>query len=183
MQIYIRLVFNLLIPLILLFTVLSIGYFTFDYNFSKAFQLGILSGVLIGVSMSLPLALIRLISNVIRTPKTYEDEEVIVPLETLVITKENNLPEEIKCMLLMDRELAFDVTLNTLKNNSTCTLVKSDPKKGTMRIQTTEGIIEISITSLTRHTSRIILQAIDNVTHVKHLISKVKEKEHAFLQY
>ena len=83
----------------------------------------------------------------------------------------------------MDKELTFDVILNALKNENECTLTQSDPKKGTMTIQTKKGIIQTTITSLTQHTSQIILQTVDNAKQVKNLISHIKEKEHSFLQY
>ena len=83
----------------------------------------------------------------------------------------------------MDKELTFDVIVSALKNEKECTLSKSDPKKGTMTIQTKDGIIHTTITSLTQHTSQIILQTVDNSKQIKNLISHLKEKEHSFLQY
>ena len=67
MRTYIRLFINLLFPLTLLFTAASFGYFTLDYSLSRAFNLGILSGVLMGISVSLIMALLLLIFR--RIPK------------------------------------------------------------------------------------------------------------------
>ncbi len=192
MQTYIRLFLNLLLPLTLLFTVASVGYFTFDYSFSKAFKLGILSGVFIGIGMSLIMALALLILRKVQKNENIESpahvETEAAPIDKVDKTKknpkqENPFSEEIKCMLLMDRELTFDVIRNALKNENGCTLSQSDPKKGTMTIQTKKGIIQTTITSLTQHTSQVILQTVDNGKQIRNIISHIKEKEHSFLEY
>ncbi len=198
MRTYIRLFINLLLPLTLLFTAASVGYFTFDYSLSKAFNLGILSGVVIGISISLVMAFLLLMFRKIpKREKVQKEEKIDAPIHVETeaapirkVTKakrhpkqENSLSKEIKCMLLMDKELTFDVILNALKNQKECTLSKSDPKKGTMTIQTKDGIIQTTITALTQHTSQIILQTEDNAKQIKNLISQLKEKEHSFLQY
>ena len=195
MRTYIRLFINLLFPLTLLFTAVSVGYFTFEYSLSRAFNLGILSGVLIGIAISLIMAFLLLVFRKTPTHEKVQKTEapVHVETETAPIHKvskanrnpkqENNFSKEIKCMLLMDRELTFDVIVSALKNQKECSLSQSDPKKGTMTIQTKEGIIQTTITSLTQHTSQVVLQTVDNAKQIKNLISHIKEKEHSFLQY
>jgi len=198
MRTYIRLFINLLLPLTLLFTAVSIGYFTFEYSLSKAFNLGILSGVIIGIGISLIMAFLLLVFRKIPTHEkvqNIEKAETADPVETEAVSnhkvakakknpkQENSLSKEIKCMLLMDKELTFDVIVSALKNQKECTLSQSDPKKGTMTIQTKNGIIQTTITSLTQHTSQILLQTVDNAKQIKDLISHLKEKEHSFLQY
>ncbi len=195
MRTYIRLFINLLFPLTLLFTAASVGYFTFDYSLSRAFNLGILSGVIIGIGISLIMAFLLLVFRKIPTHEKVQKTEAPVPIVTettpnhkVFETREspkqgNSFSKEIKCMLLMDKELTFDVIVNALKNQKECTLSQSDPKKGTMTIQTKDGIIQTTITSLTQHTSQIILQTVDNAKQIKSLISQLKEKEHSFLQY
>lgn len=204
MRTYIRLFINLLLPLTLLFTVASVGYFTFEYSFSKAFKLGILSGVVIGISISLIMAFLLLMfrkmpksAKVQKSVEVQKEEKTEAPVhvETKAIPihkvdktkrnskQENGFSKEIKCMLLMDKELTFDVIVNAFNNENGCTLSKSDPQKGTMTIQTKNGIIQTTVTSLTQHTSQIILQTVDNTKQIKNLISHIKEKEHSFLQY
>lgn len=188
MRTYIRLFINLLLPLTLLFTAVSIGYFTFEYSLSKAVNLGILSGVIIGIGISLIMAFLLLVFRKIPTHEKVQNAEAPVHVETETApnhkvseTKKNpkqgnSLSKEIKCMLLMDKELTFDVIVSALKNQKECTLSQSDPKKGTMSIQTKNGIIQTTITSLTQHTSQIILQTVDNTKQIKDLISHLKEK-------
>lgn len=187
MHTYVRLFFNLLLPLTLLFTAASIGYFTLDYSFSKAFQLGILFGVFIGIGISLVMAFVLLMLRKVQKNEKIQTTET-VPKHQIAQPKskpkqENSFSKEIKCMLLMDKELTFDVLVNALKNEGGYTLSKSDPQKGIMTIQTKEGIIQTTITSLTQHTSQIILLTQNNTKQVKNIISHIKEKEHSFLQY
>jgi len=194
MHAYIRLFFTLFLPLSLLFTVASIGYFTFNYDFSKAIQLGVLAGVLIGLAVSFVLAfvllILRKVQKVESTQSDHHTETQTAPIQEVAKEHKNSknnqakgVSKEVKCMLLMDRELTFEVLLNTLKDQDMCTVSASDPKKGTLTIQTKEGMIQTTITSLTKHTSQIILLTQNNAKHVKTLISLIKEKEHAFLQY
>ena len=190
MQIYIRLFLNLLMPLTVLISVISIGYFTFDYSFSKAMKLGILSGVLLGIGISLVMAFLLLILRKVQREEhseiAYIEEEVTVATANKTQTNakvQTDLSKELKCMLLMDRELTFNVILNALKKNKDFVLSFSDPKKGTLHIETKEGMIQTSITSLTKHTSQIILHAQNNVKPIRNLISQLKEKETSFLQY
>ncbi|RLA70400.1 MAG: hypothetical protein DRG09_03360 [Epsilonproteobacteria bacterium] len=204
MHTYIRIFLNLLLPLTLLFTAISVGYFTLDYSFYKAFNLSILSGVLAGVSISSIMAFVLLMlrklpkrEKVQKTEKTEKTEKTKTPapIETEAapipkVAKIKRTPrkgkpftKEIKCMLLMDKELTFDVILNALKKENGCSLSKGDPKKGTMTIQTKEDNIHATITSLTQHTSQIILLTGYNAKYIKRLISLIKEKEHSFLQY
>ena len=190
MRTYIHLFMNLLLPLSLLFVVASIGYFTFSYDFSKAIKLGILSGVLVGISVSFVMAFVLLILSKVQkkgnTRSPLQEETIAVQEVTTEHRKpkqKTRVAKEIKCMLLMDRELTFDVILHAFKKEEDCTLSASDPQKGTMTIQTKEGIIQTTITSLTQHTSQIILLTQSNAAQVKKLIANLKEKEQAFLQY
>lgn len=200
MRTYIRLFMTLLLPLSILFTVASMIYFTFNYDFSKAIKLGVLSGVLIAISTSLVIALMLLLLRKMQSNESVQDNEpmksadhseaVPIPIHKVVQdhkqTREKptrGVSNEIKCMLLMDRELTFEVILSAIKKENDCALSASDPKKGTMTIQTQEGIIQTTITSLTQHTSQIILLTQNNARQVKKLISHIKEKELSFLQY
>lgn len=189
MHTYIRLFFNLLVPLSLLFVVASIGYFTFNYDFSKAIKLGVLSGVLIGIAVSFVMAFALL---KLRKVEKVENSELDDNNKIEEVSKGHSQPQdkqskdiskEIKCMLLMESALAFEVLLNTLENQKICTVSDSDPQKGTLTIETNEGIVQTTITPLTEHTSQLIFLTQNNAKYIKQLISVIKEKERSFLQY
>lgn len=194
MRIFIHLFLNLLIPLSILFIIASIGYFTYAYDFSKALKLGILTGVVLGVVSSLIMAPILLISGRVQNKENIDLEEYEEPehASELKVKKETKAPQqkqakgigkEIKCMLIMDKELAFNVILNTPKNEMGCSIDQSDREKGIIRIQTKAGVIRATITSLTKHTSQIIIHAVNNTKQVQTLVTLLKKKEYAFLDY
>lgn len=193
MRTFIHLFLNLLIPLSILFIIASIGYFTYAYDFSKALKLGILTGVLLGIGTSLIAAPILLISGKVKNNEKTDLEEYAEPeLVSEKVKKETKAPQqkqvmgigkEIKCMLIMDRELAFNVILNTPKDQMGCTVSQSDPEKGIISIQTKAGIIQTTITSLTKHTSQVIIHAVNNEKQAQILVTHLKKKEYSFLEY
>ena len=200
MRAYIQLFLTLLLPLSILFVLASIGYFTFNYDFSKAIKLGVLLGVLIGIGMSLIIAFALLILRRIQKKETlanrekpesttHAEREPIERTKTIKASnnpkqkQDNGLKKEIKCMLLMDSALTFQVLLNAVNDEKVCTITASNPQKGTLTIQTKKGIIQTTISSLTQHTSQLMLVAENHGKEVQKLISHIKEKEHSFLQY
>lgn len=194
MRTFIHLFLNLLIPLSILFIIIAIGYFTYQYDFSKALQLGILTGVLFGIGASLIAAPILLISGKVKKQEDTDLEEYAEPELTSEnkAVKETKAPQqkqilgvgkEIKCMLIMDRELAFNVILNTPEDQKGCSVSQSDPEKGIINIQTKAGIIQTTITSLTKHTSQVIIHAVNNTKQAQELVTLLKKKELSFLDY
>ena len=194
MRTFIHLFLNLLIPFSILFIVLSIGYFTYEYDFSKALKLGILTGVLFGIGTSLIMSPIFLISGKVKKQEAPDLEEYAQTERASehTVQKETKAPKqkqvmgagkEIKCMLIMDKELAFNVILNTPEDQMGCSISQSDREKGSISIQTKAGIIQTSITSLTKHTSQVIIHAMNNAKQAQTLVTHLKKKEYAFLDY
>ena len=194
MRTFIHLFLNLLIPLSILFIIASIGYFTYAYDFSKALKLGILTGVLFGIGASLIIAPILLISGKVKKQEETDLEAYAEPEPESEhkVKKETKAPQEkqvigigkeIKCMLIMDKELAFNVIQNIPKNEMGCSVSQSDREKGVIMIHTKAGIIEAMITSLTKHTSQVIIHAANNAKQAQTLVTHLKKKEYAFLDY
>ncbi len=170
----------------MIITIGSIAYFSLDYSFTKAMKLGVVSGVLIGLSISLIMALLLLVRR--RGQKTAQrpmpvDENIHrikkeIPLET-----QQNFIEQ-KLMLLMDKQLAFDVSRYAVTDQEIGDITTSNTKGNTnITVRTPEETIYITVTSLTKHTAEIILKTVKNSNHVNKIISYIKEKEHSFLQY
>lgn len=202
MRTFIHLFLNLLIPLSILFIIASIGYFTYVYDFSKALKLGLLTGVIFGIGASLIISPVLLITGKVKNqdetdPEEYAEpelepesaqkvkKETTTPQEKQVIGKKQviGIGKEIKCMLIMDKELAYNLILNTPKNEMGCTVSQSDPEKGTISIQTNAGSIQATITSLTKHTSQVIVHAANNLKQAQTLVTLLKKKEYDFLDY
>lgn len=206
MTAFIRLFFNLLFPLSILSIILSMLYFMMDYDASRAMKLGVLSGILLSIPLSFLLATALLILRKVspeqgkqgKQGEQGEQEEQVAQtkVQTQVQAKEESkvsepvpienikgVTQESKCMLLMDRELAFEILMNFLKKIKHSTIAINDPKRGIITIQNKKGIIQTNITALSKHTSEIILRTQNNIIDVEKLIHALKEKEHSLLQY
>lgn len=200
MTAFIRLFFNLLFPLSILSIILSMLYFMMDYDASRAMKLGVLSGILLSIPLSFLLATALLILRKVSPEQGKQGEQgeqvAQTKVQTQVQAKEESkvsepvpienikgVTQESKCMLLMDRELAFEILMNFLKKIKHSTIAINDPKRGIITIQNKKGIIQTNITALSKHTSEIILRTQNNIIDVEKLIHALKDKEHSLLQY
>ncbi len=202
MQKFINLFLTLVLPVSILFTMVASIYFTMSFEMNKAIKLGILTGVLGGIGFSILMASILLFMRRIRhtthqrqkvSPKNdvEAEEEVVVETET----NSNDLPSsektsypadklmDQKFLLLMDKELAFEVALHAVMDQNIGEISNADKNKRSVIIRATNETIALSITSLTKHTSEVLITALPNSKNVQDIISYLKEKEYSFLDY
>jgi len=186
MRTYLRLFFNLLMPSSMIMTIGSVAYFSVNYDFTKAMKLGVLSGVLLGLGLSLVAALFLLVTRRVKKPV---QDSVNIQKETNSNSKEipvvnsKNAIEQ-KLMLLMDKTLAFDVALYAITDQNIGEIKTHETKENSIiTVHTKEENIQITTTPLTRHTSQVILKTERNSQYTDKIISYIKEKEHSFLQY
>jgi hypothetical protein len=166
-------------------TIVSVAYFSVDYNFTKAMKLGVLSGVLLGLGISFISTIVLLIKRRVGKPA---QETMQVHKETDQKTKE--VPVEIpnsiehRLMLLMDKKLGFEVALYAITDQKIGEITTKETKESSMIIlHTLEETMQIIITPLTRHTAQVLLKTERNSKYDQKIISYIKEKEHSFLQY
>ena len=185
MRAYMHIFLNLLMPISLVMAIASIIYFSFSYEFTKALRLGILSGVLIGLLISfigsLPLF-------VMRKTKPAPSESDTIHENTHVNTKASSsnkkTPIEQNLILLMDKDLAFNVALFSIEDqNLGEATTKETKEKSTITLRTYDETIQIITTALTRHTAQILIKAANNSEELQKIISYIKEKENSFLHY
>lgn len=187
MRTYLYLFFNLLLPLSALFISISIIYFKFDYTFTQAIKLGVLSGVVISVPLSLFLAFVLLImrlgkKQIIPSNKHKNTRASHKNDQTLSAIKEqNNI--ELKTILLMDKELAFDVVLAAIEEREIGLLKQNSLKEGSIKVVDNTLLIEIDIDSLTRHTSEVTIHSNMQTPKTTDILIYLKEKENSFLIY
>ena len=206
MRAYLHLFFGLLIPLSALFVIISILYFKVDYDFTKALRLGVVTGIMLSLSVSfitsIFLQIKRLIQSRTLSPKkakikakiksdkkkikktkksttSTEDEEKTDP------TSQNETDKSMsqKVMLLMDEELAYEVALNAITYHALGKIKTSETTKGMIDVKSKKEALRIIITSLTKHTSQVEIETDKNSKSTGKIISYLKEKEHSFLQY
>lgn len=179
-------------PISMIMTIVSVAYFSVDYNFTKAMKLGVLSGVLLGLGISFISTIVLLIKRRVGKPaqETMQVHKEIdrKPKETDQKTKE--VPVEIpnsiehRLMLLMDKKLGFEVALYAITDQKIGEITTKETKESSMIIlHTLEETMQIIITPLTRHTAQVLLKTERNSKYDQKIISYIKEKEHSFLQY
>ena len=171
----------LLIPVSLFLAVLLTLYFTVDYSFSQAMKLGVLYGLFAGIIITL---ILSVTINFLRERK----EKNLHKLQT-----ETSLSQEIdesvkngtdhKLMLLMRKELIFEIILSMVKKSMPQAKTSHHINKGNIHIQIDEETTSISVISITRQTSEVVINSVNNSKQAQHIFSLLKEKEQAFLKY
>ncbi len=201
MRAYLQLFFGLLVPLSGLFIVASVIYFRTGYDFTKALRLGVLSGFFIAIAVSLFTALFLLIMRRGKQPqksilkrkkkvrskttqaakKENTSTRAAMAEKTALATDEKTIEQ--KMMLLMDKELAFEVLLHTIAEQDIGILTKDSNNVTQMTVKNDNELLQLSISTLTRHTSQVVITSEINSKAAKKIIRYMKEKEHSFLQY
>jgi uncharacterized membrane protein len=197
MRPFIHLYFALLLPISLLIALLLIFYFTVEYNFTQSITLGILYGLFTGVFVTfivvIAIVLLRKSQNNILAKFKITKKENKIDEEDEQPQTESSLEPKInenvkkgmdhKLMLLMNKELTFGIILTMIKKQISHSITKHNIDKGNINIKIHGEIISISITTLTKHTSQVTINGINNSKHIQDIVSFLKEKEHSFLQY
>ena len=86
-------------------------------------------------------------------------------------------------MLLMDKELAFEVALYAISDEAIGTLTESKDKEDHIAIKNDNELLQIEVTTLTRHTAQVIIKSNTHSESAQKIIRYMKNKEHSFLQY
>ncbi len=199
MRPFIHLYFALLLPISLLIALLFIFYFTLEYNLTQSITLGILYGLFAGVFVTfivvIAIVLLRKSQNnmlakfkIIKKENKIDEKSEHLEQELSLDPKINvnvNVKKDMdhKLMLLMNKELTFGIILTMIKKQIAHSITKHNIDKGNINIKIHGEIISISITTLTKHTSQVKINDINNSKHTQNIISFLKEKEHSFLQY
>ncbi|PTB83701.1 hypothetical protein C9926_01505 [Sulfurovum lithotrophicum] len=208
MRAYFHLFFGLLVPLSGLFIVASIIYYNADYNFTKSLRIGVLSGFFIAIVVSFFTAILLLImragkqpqksilrkqnrhhSTALKNSKPQESSASVdsaSPLHTTAIpsldSTENKTVKQ-RIMLLMDRELAFEVAIHAISEQKIGTITENLTGFRHISVLNNNEVLHLEISPLTRHTSQVVIESQVNSKAAKKIITYIKEKEHSFLQY
>ena len=197
MQKFINLFLTLVLPVSILFIILASIYFSMNFEMNKAIKLGILTGVLSGVGFSVLMASVLLVMRKIRH-NTHQKENIYPKNDAEEVKTDTNsedLPSsektvyptdqlmDQKFMLLMDKELAFEVALYAIMDQNIGEISNANKNKRSIIIHATNEVITLSVTSLTKHTSEVLITAMPDSKNVQNIISYLKEKEHSFLDY
>ena len=195
MQKFINLFLTLVLPITILFVLVASVYFSMSFEINKATKLGILTGVLSGTGFSAFMALILLFMRKIRHSAQIKQKTPPKKDTRKTNTNTNNLQSlektahsavklvDQKFLLLMDKELAFEVALSAVMDQNIGEISNADKNQRSVIIHTKNETISLSINSVTKHTAEVLITAIPNSKNVQNIISYIKEKEFSFLEY
>ena len=178
MRPFINLFLSIILPISALFTVAATVFFTLSYDLGKALKLGTVTGVLTGLGFSVIMTSILLLMRKVRAKHI----EITQP-ESNMIHESTNGSADKNFILLMDKELAFEVALYSIIDQSIGEVTEGSKRDGTISIHTPEQMISIAISPLTKHTSQIKVKADAYNMSVQKIINYLKFKENSFLQY
>lgn len=191
MRAFIHIFLGLLMPVSLLVSILLTLFFTFEYSFTQAMSLGVLygifAGIMVTVILSLALQLLRSEEKNVQDKINTEEkdtEENEKPLQVNPSTDPTiNKSMDHGLMLLMNKELTFELILSMSKKQVKRSITTHNVNKGSIEIKIHEEVISIAVSPLTEHTSNVVIKGIHNSKYIQDIISFIKEKEHSFLQY
>lgn len=186
-------------PISVLFISISTVYFLTSFNFSKAFSLGIVAGALSSVAFCIIVSFVILIVRVVHIKKSetmtsdVQSNTSLVSTNPTIYEKKSqtmqsfagkNINKE-TIMLLMDKEMVYEVSLNAIRNENLGDIVHQNKETGSILLRNNDNEeIIIDISSLTRHTSEVsISSTFTNNSNIQNIISILKDKEHSFIQY
>jgi len=180
-------------------------YFKLDYSFTQAMRLGVLSGFFIGIVVSFFTAIILHITRKWKQPEPNIHKQKKKRKKKKELSKRKKVSKEIldsssipkpfsfekdvqtthkqTIMLLMDYTLAFEVALHATEEEKTGRLTSNNAGEGHISLNTKDEHIFLSILSLTKHTTQVMIESDKNSVGTRKIIHYLKEKEFSFLQY
>ena len=178
MRPFFNLFFSIAIPVCIIFFIIATLYFSKNYELTEAIKLGVIAGFISGLGVSLITA-----STLLFTKKIRKEDTTTTKSESPLVQEPSSEPIDNSMILLMDRELAFEVALHSIIDQNIGKVTQGSKDEGTIGIHTPEQSINLTVSSLTKHTSQLRVKANLYNTSVEKIINYLKLKEQSFLQY
>jgi len=165
-----------LVPMaIVLISALSIYYAT-QFSLNKSISLGTLQGFIASIILNFIPAFLMLDRfdnkpKVQKVQKKSQEEKI------------DGLSTEHSLYLLLDCEKTFDLIINSILKQYLGTILSHDKHRGFLSARTLHQTINFEIKKLTRHTSKIEIKAQKANKTLKSILTYIKDKEKAYLQY
>jgi hypothetical protein len=165
-----------------------IGYYSMEFPIAKASSIGTLYGFMVGVVLNIIPAFfvaLKLKKETTSPKKTVSKSQKRQPKKEHTNVHQKPLSSSfIKEMyLLLDKEMAFDVALQSILNQSLGTLLNTNKHRGAFSVRTAHQTIDFEIQPLTRHTSKVNIKAQKQNDTFKDILKYIKEKEASVLTY
>jgi hypothetical protein len=83
----------------------------------------------------------------------------------------------------MDRELAYEVSLQSIEQQNIGEIIYQNKNKGLILLKDDLKELKINVTRLTKHTTELIITSTLNHHFIKNIMRHIKDKEKQFLNY
>jgi len=178
MKAFFNLFLSLGIPVTVLFIAAATGYFTMDYDLSKALKLGTVIGFLGAIVFSLFMAAVLFLIRKVRSARTAKSNP-----ESTIMHESENGPLDKTFILLMDKVIALEVLVHSVIDQKLGKIKHGKKEEQSITVHTSEQAIDISVIQLTDHTSEVKIKANKYSPSAQKIINYTKMKERSFLQY
>jgi len=164
-----------------------VGYYSMDFPIENATKIGTLYGFMVGVVVNIiPAFLVMLRLNKESEAPQVEPKKAKQPLKKEHTNVPNNTLSKsaIKEMyLLLDKEMAFDLSLQSVLEQSLGILLNSNKYRGSFSVKIEHQTIDFEIQPLTRHTSKLNIKAQKQNDTFNDILTYIKNKEASLLAY
>jgi len=154
-------------------------FYSAQFSLNKSISLGTIHGFLATLAVNLLSASMILHKVTSKTQKSNKTR-----------SRSRNVDDEIEGLgtqhslyLLLDCEKAFDLIINSIIKQSLGSVLSHDKHRGFLSARTLHQTIKFEIKRLTRHTSEINIKAQKHNDTLKTILTYIKDKEKAYLQY
>jgi hypothetical protein len=164
-----------------------IGYYSLEFPIAKASRIGTLYGFVVGIILNIIPAFFIMLkfkkkSHLLTTPQKSQKSQKVSSTPT---TKKTPLSSSIikEVYLLLDKDMAFDISLQSVLEQSLGKLLDKNKNKGIFSIKTDYQRIDFEILPLTKHTSKLTIKPQTYNYTVLQILSFIKNKEVSLLSY
>jgi len=188
MKHFLNLFLSLILPVTVLFIAFSAVYFMFSYEISGALKLGTITGFILGISFSFIMSIVlfsmrkvqkKINSNSVNSK--FIKESTIERKTAKKIERKREIEKTF--IFLMDKELTFNILIQSIINQNLGDIEKRNIKKGILAIYNQDDEISIEVSRLTKHTSEVSMISSSENHTMKEIINYAKNREYSLLNY
>jgi len=177
-----------LVPIVGLIIIMFIIYYSTQFSIEKAIRIGTLYGFLLGIVVNiLPASIVFVKLNNYKPENNVKKHHKKVSkseqdsLSTNVPKSQASFMQEL--YIIMDKEMAFDMSLQSILEQSLGTLLNTNKHRGVFSVRTKHQTMDFEIQQLTRHTSKINIKAQKRNDTFDKILNYIKSKELSMLTY
>jgi len=164
-----------------------IGYYSIDFPIEKAARIGTLYGFMVGIVVNIIPAFLLLfrLNKELETPRNNNKKAKQPPKKEYINMPNKSISSYVtkEMYLLLDKEMAFDLSVESVTQQSVGSLLSGNKHKGLFSVKTEYQTIDFEIQSLTRHTSKINIKTQKHNDAFRDILTYIKKREASLLAY